>query len=176
MVRHQAQLAWIFVRIGAAAFGGLGATLALLEEELVRHRKLLSSESIADSLTYTKLLPGSTAVQVVGFLGWRLGGWPGSAVCTAAFLAPSVLAMLALAYGYSYVTAVPAAAAVRRGVLAAVVGLLLLTLFRMAQAILDKPLAIALALAAFAVGSGLQANAVWIVVAAGVIGVLSRRR
>jgi chromate transporter len=176
MTYFHARLAWIFVRIGAAAFGGLGATLALLEEELVRRRKIVSSERMTDALTYTKLLPGSTAVQVVGFLGWRIGGWPGSVVCTISFLAPSVLAMLALAYGYSYVTAVPAVAVVRRGVLAAVVGLLLLTMFRMAQTILGKPLAITLALASFTVGFGLQANAAWIVLGAGVVGILIGRR
>jgi chromate transporter len=101
MTYFHARLSWIFVRIGASAFGGLGPTLALLEEELVRRRKIVSSESITDALTYTKLLPGSTAVQVVGFLGLRMGGWPGSVVCTLSFLAPSVLAMLVLAYGYS---------------------------------------------------------------------------
>ena len=171
----QAQLAWIFLRIGAVAFGGLGATVALLEEELARRRALASHERIADALTYTKLLPGSTVVQVVAYLGWSLGGWTGALVSTVAFLLPSVAVMLGFAYAYSLLPELPWIIAVRRGVIAAVIGLLLLTMFRLARSALGGPIAILVAVAAFAVGAWSQAHAAWIVIAAGVVGVLGRR-
>lgn len=169
------QLASIFLRIGAAAFGGLGATVALLEEELTRRRQLLSRDTIAEALTYTKLLPGSTVVQVVAYLGWRLGGWTGSLVSTGAFLVPSVAVMLVLAYSYEQVAALPATASVRGGMLAAVVGLLLVTMIRLSKGVLIGPLAIALALSAFVIGAASQAHTIWIVLAAGLLGVLRRR-
>jgi chromate transporter len=169
------QLAWIFFRIGAVAFGGLGATVALLEEELARRRALVSHERIADALTYTKVLPGSTAVQIVAYLGWSLGGWTAALVSTVAFLLPSVVVMLAFAYAYSILPELPWIIAVRRGVIAAVVGLLLLTTFRLAESALSGPLAIVVAVAAFGVGGWSPAHTAWIVVAAGVIGVLARR-
>jgi chromate transport protein ChrA len=56
-------------------------------------------------------------VQVVAYVGWRLGGWPGSVIATVRFILPSALLMLGLAYGYA-VVATPGAAAARRGVLA----------------------------------------------------------
>jgi chromate transporter len=174
-VSRHAQLAWIFVRIGAAAFGGLGATLALIETELVRRRTFVSADTLAEALTYTKLLPGSTVVQVVAFLGWRLGGWRASAVCTIAFLAPSVAVMLALAYGYSALPPLPAVASVRRGVLAAVVGLLLVTTYRMARPIAVGPFALGVALVAFVMGA-LDVNAALVVLGAGLLGALGRRR
>jgi chromate transporter len=62
------KLSWTFLRIGALAFGGLGATLALIERELVGRQKIASKQDVTDALTYTKLLPGSTVVQVVAFL------------------------------------------------------------------------------------------------------------
>ena len=71
-------LGWALLRIGAVAFGGLGATLALLQRDLVGRRAWLRSSDVAEALAYTKPLPGSTVVQVVTFLGWRLGGWPGA--------------------------------------------------------------------------------------------------
>ena len=77
------RLGWTFLRIGAVAFGGLGATLALLERELVERLHVSTKGQITEALTYTKLLPGSTVVQVVAYLGWRLGGWSASAVVTA---------------------------------------------------------------------------------------------
>src|SRR3979490_2342526 len=69
---------WAFLRIGAVAFGGLGATLALLERDLVKTRGWLQSGDVSATLAFTKPLPGSTGVQVVTFLAWRLGGWPGA--------------------------------------------------------------------------------------------------
>ena len=170
-----ARLAWTFLRIGVMAFGGLGATLALIERELVSRRGVLSHAALTESLTYTKLLPGSTVVQVVSYLGWRLGGWRGSAVATAAFLFPSAIAMLALSYGYTQLARLPAAGSGVRGMLAVVVGLLLVTLARLGRPAFRAPLAIALAVAAFVVVAALQVHAAWVVLAAGFIGVLVRR-
>ena len=74
-------LGWIFLRIGATAYGGLGTTLALIERELVTQRGMLTPAEVTEALTYTKLLPGSTGPQVVAYLGYRLGGWSGQAPC-----------------------------------------------------------------------------------------------
>ena len=68
----------VFLRIGAIAFGGLGAALALVERELVDKRRWLTPADLTEALTYTKLLPGSTVVQVVAYLGYKLRGWPRS--------------------------------------------------------------------------------------------------
>jgi chromate transport protein ChrA len=45
---------------------------------LVERRGWLRSSDVTAALAYTKPLPGSTGVQVVAFLAWRLGGWPGA--------------------------------------------------------------------------------------------------
>src|SRR5215217_1070868 len=121
----------IFLRIGAFGFGGLGAALALLERELVQTRQVLMADDMTEALTYTKLLAGSTVLQVVAYLGYKLGGWPGSAVATVAFVLPSALAMLALAAMYVTATALPAITPVVNGLTAAVVGLLLATTYRL---------------------------------------------
>ena len=76
------RLGWVFLHIGAVAFGGLGAALALVERELVTKRQWLTAADVTEALTYTKLLPGSTVVQLVAYLGYTLGGWSGSAVAT----------------------------------------------------------------------------------------------
>ena len=81
-------LGYIFLRIGAAAFGGLGASLAPIERELVTKRQWLTAADVTAAPTYTKLLPGLTGPQVDGIPGYTLGGWFGSAVATAAFRSP----------------------------------------------------------------------------------------
>ena len=170
------KLAVTFLRIGAVAFGGLGATLALIEDELVRKRGVTSKQELTEALTYTKLLPGSTVVQVVAYLGWRLGGWTGSAVATASFLLPSAAVMVALSYGYSLVTRAPAAGSGLRGLLATVAGLLLVTTYRLGRDILTTPLPLILAAAAFGAALFLHLGAAWVVLAAGLVGMLASRR
>lgn len=172
------RLGWLFLRIGAVAFGGLGATVAVIERELVERHRLMTMTDVTEALTYTKLLPGSTVVQAVAYLGWRLGGWPASAVVTTCFLLPSGLLMLALAYGYSSLAHLQAVVAVRRGVLAAVVALLLLTMYRLARSTLTTPTAQALSLGAFVVVGLLHISSVWVVIGAGALGMtlLTARR
>jgi chromate transporter len=164
-------VAWIFLRIGATAFGGLGATLALLERELLDRRRLVARDDVAEAVAATRLLPGPTVVQVVAYLGYVLRGWPGSLVATLAFLAPSVLAMLGLAVGYGAAAASPVSAPALGGLTAAVVGLIAATGFRLARATVQGPRAGALAIAAFTAGAGWGVSAAAIVAVAGVVGI-----
>lgn len=158
------------------AFGGLGATLALIEAQLVQRQRVLSRTDLTEALTYTKLLPGSTVVQVVAYLGWRLGGWPGSAVATLAFLAPSAVLMIALAHGFAGLGAIPAVGPMLRGLLAVVVGLLVVATYRLARPNVQTPLGAGLAVGAFLTGLTFSLNPAWIVVAAGLVGLAARRR
>ena len=166
------RLATVFLRIGAFAFGGLGATVALIERELVARHQVLTREDLAAALTHTKLLPGSTVMQVVAYVGWRLGGWAGSAIATACFILPAALLMLGLAYGYAEVAATPGAVAARRGVLAVVVALLLSTMFRLAAQVVRTAPARALAVGAFVIVALLPNASPWVVISAGLVGLV----
>jgi len=159
-------LGWIFLRIGATAFGGLGTILPLIERELMMKHGMLTPADVTEALTYTKLLPGSTGPQVVAYLGYTLGGWSGSALATAAFLCPSALLMVLLAAVYGATTALPAMGPMVNGLTAVVVGILLATTYRLGQPTLTEPLTWGIALVAFAVSAAL------ILVAAGLLGTL----
>ena len=163
-------LGWAFFRLGVTAFGGLGAALVLIERELVDQRGVLTRDDLTKALTYTKLLPGSTVLQVVAYLGHKLGGWAGSALATAAFVFPSFLAMLLLAALYAAATALPGMGPAVSGLTAAVVGVLLATTYRLGKSNVTEPLTSGIALVAFAAGAFLDLNAALIVVAAGLLG------
>jgi chromate transporter len=165
-------LGWIFLRIGATAYGGLGTTLALIERALVRQRGMLTPAEVTEALTYTKLLPGSTGPQAIAYLGYKLGGWSGSALATAAFLFPSALLMVLLAAAYGATTALPAMGPTVNGLTAGVVGILLATTYRLGKPNVKEPLTWGIALVAFAVGAFLGISAALIVVAAGLLGML----
>jgi chromate transporter len=138
----------------------------------VERRQVLTSAAVTESLTYTKLLPGSTVVQVVAYLGYRLGGWPGSAVATVAFVLPSAVMMLALAAGYVAATAIPDIVPAVNGLTAAVVGVLLATTYRIGKSNIKEPLTFGIMLAALLSGAFLNISVALIVVASGFVGVL----
>ena len=162
-------LAWALLRIGAVAFGGLGATLSLLNRDLVERRGWLRSSDVTEALAYTKPLPGSTVVQVVTFLGWRIGGWPGSIVATTMFLLPAFAIMTIAA---AVVFALPDAPVVRSalaGLHVAVVGILAAAMWRLARSEAGSVLLMVVLIAAFAIG--VFVNAAIVVGMAGTIGV-----
>lgn len=164
-------LAWVFLRIGAMAFGE--TELIMIERELVDRRGVLTHQDLTDALTYTKTLPGSTVVQIVAYLAYRLGGWTGSAVATVVYLLPSTLAMMALAAGYIAVSSLPLVRPAAEGLTAAAVGLLLATAWRLSKRSINlrQPLSVALAALAIIAGGVFHLSAALVVVAAGVIGI-----
>jgi chromate transporter len=172
-----AQLWWQFIKIGVAAFGGLGVTLSLIDRYLVKARGVLTAQDVTESLTYTKFLPGSTGVQVVGYLAYRLGGWAGAALATSAFLLPAFLLMLLLSILYEEFTVLlaDAAAPALRGLTAAVAGILVATIYRLAKPTITTVAGAVIAVAACAAGIALRISPAWIVLVAGIMGILSPR-
>ena len=172
------QLWWQFIQIGVAAFGGLGVTLSLIERYLVKDRAVLTAQTVTESLTYTKFLPGSTGVQVVGYLGYRLGGWPGAALATTAFLLPAFFLILALSILYEQITFLlgDTATPALRGLTAAVAGILVATIYRLAKPTVTTLTGGVVAVAACALGVVLHINPAWIVLAAGILGILMPQR
>lgn len=166
-------LAWVFFRIGASAFGE--TELVLIERELVERRQVLTHQDLTDALTYTKTLPGSTVVQIVAYLAYRLGGWTGSAVATIVYLLPSTVAMMALAAGYIAVSGLPLVRPAADGLTAAAVGLLLATAWRLGKRAITprQPLSVVLAVGAVVAGGVFGISAAILVVVAGLIGIVA---
>jgi chromate transporter len=121
----------VFLRLGALAWGGLGAAIALIDRELVVRRGWVTSEEVRRALAFTLVLPGSTVVQVVAYLGWRLGRWPGAVIAAAAFVTPTFAIMVAAAALLVSAPSGPVIDGILLGFHVAVVGLLISTLVRM---------------------------------------------
>lgn len=157
-------------RLGALAFGGLGATLAMLQRGLVDRRKWLQESDISEALAFTKVLPGSTGIQVVAYLGWRMRGWPGALVATVAYIAPATLLMIALAAGSLALPDQPWVQGALNGIQIAVVGLIAAAMWRLARSEAKSPLLVAVLLAGAVLG--FFVHAVIVVVGAGLVGAL----
>ena len=121
------------LRLGGFAFGGMGSTLALLRSDLGARRGWITDQDVAEALAITQTLPGSTGVQVVAFLGWKLAGWPGALIAPFSFVTVPAMMMIAAS---AAVAALPDIAAIRGAILGiqiAIVGILAANMLKMAR-------------------------------------------
>jgi len=163
----------LFVKVGSLGFGGGMAVIALMEREFVQKRRLLSAEEFLHGVGLGQVL-GSFAVNAAYFIGYRLFGAAGGLLSAAAFLMPSLILVTALSDFYFRYHAIPALQTTVNGLGPVVIALILNAAFGLGRKVLRTPLAIGIASVALLAGS-LKVNAVWILLAAGIAGLLLPR-
>src|SRR5438045_4284533 len=145
-------LFFVSLRLGATAFGGPAAHVALMQRTLVVERRWLTDSEFAELLGAASLLPGPTSTELAIFLGQRQGGGPGLLLAGAGFILPSALATLAFAWAYVRFGSLPALGAALRGLQPAVVGVVLAALVPLGRSVLREALPALVAAAACAAG------------------------
>jgi len=95
-----AELALLFLRLGATAFGGPAAHVAMLRDEVVTRRAWLTDAEFLDLLAATNLIPGPNSTEMAIHVGWARRRWAGLLVAGLAFIVPAALITAALAWAY----------------------------------------------------------------------------
>ena len=93
---------WIFLRLGLTSFGGPVAHLAYFREAFVERRKWLTDKAYADLMALCQFLPGPASSQVGMALGLQRAGFGGMLAAWFAFTMPSVILLVAFAYGVAW--------------------------------------------------------------------------
>ncbi len=88
-----------FLILGLTSFGGPVAHLGYFRDAFVTRRKWLGDEAYADIVALCQFLPGPASSQVGIAIGKLRAGYPGAIAAFVAFTAPSVLLLLAFAWG-----------------------------------------------------------------------------
>src|SRR6218665_594358 len=123
------ELALLFLRLGATAFGGPAAHIAMMEDEVVRRRKWLTREEFLDLLGATNLIPGPNSTELAIHLGLLRAGWPGLLVAGACFILPAFFVVGAIAWGYVRFGSLPEAEALLYGVKPVIIAVVLQALW-----------------------------------------------
>ncbi len=144
------ELALLFLRLGATAFGGPAAHVAMMEDEIVRRRRWLTPEEFLDLLGAANLVPGPNSTELAIHVGHRRAGFAGLVVAGAAFILPAALLVTGVAWLYVRFGALPAVEGVLRGVKPAVVAVVAQALWRFGRTAIRGPSRAALAAAAAA--------------------------
>jgi chromate transporter len=171
--RTLAELAAYFLRLGATAFGGPAAHVALMEEECVRRRKWITHQRFLDVLGAANLIPGPTSTELAMHIGHVRAGWPGLLVAGVCFILPAALIVGALAALYVDMGRLPALGGALRIVKPVVVVVVALAVISLARAVRWSAGTIALAAAA-AVLAVMGANEAVVLLLAGVAHALGR--
>lgn len=165
-------LALLFLKIGAIGFGGGMAVVALMDREFAGKRRLLSEDEFIHGVALGQIL-GPLTVNASIFVGYRLFGILGGLLCAAAFLAPSIVLVIALSFLYFTYHSIPALQGVVEGLGPVVIALILNAGWSIARSVVRTPPAWAIMVAAIGAGAA-RLNAIWVLLAAGIVGLLLR--
>ncbi|MGE0443782.1 MAG: chromate efflux transporter [Vicinamibacterales bacterium] len=168
------ELAAVFLALGATAFGGPAAHIALMERELVERRRWIDRRDFLDLLAVANLIPGPTSTELAMHVGRRRGGWPGLVVAGVAFILPAALMVGVLAALYVRYGPTPVVGSVLAAVQPVVVIVVLQAIVPLGRAAITS-----VATAAVAVAAALAApflGEIAVLIAAGVVMLLVARR
>ena len=161
------EIALLFLRLGATAFGGPAAHIALMQEEVVRRRRWVSAEEFLDLLGATQLIPGPNSTELAIFLGYRRGGAAGLAIAGVCFILPAALLTLALAWLYVRFGQRPSAAGALYGIKPVIIAVVLQAIGALGRTAV-KSTRLAIIGAGAAAAAALRADELVILLVAGV--------
>lgn len=131
--RPLCELAGLFLRLGATAFGGPAAHIAMMEDEVVRRRGWLSRDDFLDLLGATNLIPGPNSTEMAIHVGYRRAGAAGLLVAGSCFILPAALLVTLIAWAYVRFGKLPEAAALLYGVKPVIIAVVLQALWRLGR-------------------------------------------
>jgi chromate transporter len=143
------ELIGLFLRLGFTAFGGPAAHIAMMRTEVVERRRWISSERFVDLIGITNLIPGPSSTELAIYLGYLRAGWLGLLVAGVCFIGPAMLIVLALAWAYVTYGALPQVDWLFYGVQPVVVAIIAQAIWNLGRTILRGVLAAVVALLVF---------------------------
>jgi chromate transporter len=125
------QVGVFLLKVGALTFGGGLTMIAFMQEQVVSQFHWLTPQEFLDGLALGQFTPGPI-LMVAAYVGYKVAGIAGAVVgCAAAFL-PSFVMMLAILPALDRVRKLTWMRAALRGIAPAVIGVLAVSLVRLA--------------------------------------------
>ena len=160
----------IFFKAGWAFGGGLGI-LAVLEDELVTRRGVLTREEFLSTYAIARIVPSGTMSALAVAYGHRYGGMTGTVIALAALSLPAFVLTVALTIGYRYLRDSAAFDLLPVTIMPAALALIVVAALRLGREVFRPSRELALACAGFALALFAGTNAALLLLAGGLIGV-----
>src|SRR3989440_2725230 len=164
-----------FLRLGALGFGGPLALAGYMQRDLVEGRRWISRQDYVEGLALAQLAPGPLAAQLAIYLGWVRARVLGATLVSIAFIAPSLLMVLAISALYVAYGGLALMQGLFYGIGAAVIAIIARSATKLVKLTLarDRLLWIIFIVSAIVTGWTEQ-EILWIFLAAGVAAMLIR--
>jgi chromate transporter len=143
-------LAALFLRLGATAFGGPAAHISMMEHEVVTRRGWMTRQEFLDLLGATNLAPGPASTKMALFIGHARGGWAGFLAAGLGFVLPATLIVTTFAWAYVRFGSLPAFPHFFEGIKPVVLALIAQALVALGRTAVKNRFLLALGLAALA--------------------------
>jgi chromate transporter len=163
-----------FFIVGAFSFGGGLSMIALIQEQVVQNYHWLTPREFIDGLALGQVTPGPI-LMVAAYVGYKLSGFAGAVIAAMAIFLPSFILMLSILPAFERVRKLIWAKAALKGIAPAVIGLITVSLFRMAPYALPDPIAIALLICTVVAVLAWRIGAIKLVFLGALAGVLRSR-
>ena len=159
-----------FLKLGTWGFGGPVALVGYMHRDLVENKKWISEEDYREGLALAQLAPGPLAAQLAIYIGYVHYRIRGATLVGLAFVLPSFLMVLVIAYSYVLYGGLPWMQAVFYGVGAAVIGIIIIGSYKLTSKSIGRDklgwaIFIVLAVVTFIT----EQEILWLILAAGVV-------
>jgi chromate transporter len=158
----------IFFKAGLAFGGGLGV-LAVLEDEFVTRRRVVTREQFLTTYGLGRLVPSGTVTAVAIEYGYRLGGVPGAVLAPLAMFLPAFVLTVGLTMAYVRVHNSTALALLSVTVLPAALAFIVGAALRFAETLERRAVPVLIAIGGF-VGVLAGVNPAILLLAGGALG------
>jgi chromate transporter len=160
-----------FLEVGAFTIGGGLTMIAFIQEQVVGQFGWLTPREFVDGLALGQLTPGPV-LMIAAYVGYKLAGVAGAAVAAGAAFLPSFVIMLAILPVLDRVRQLAWVKAVMRGMSPAVIGVLAVSLARLAPAAVPDVFALAILVGAIVAALALRVGAFKLMFGGAVLGLL----
>lgn len=133
------EIAKVFFKLGCTAFGGPAAHIAMMDEEIVKKRKWISSEYFLDLIGATNLIPGPNSTEMTMHCGHERGGRLGLFIAGFCFIFPAVTITMLLAWLYHSYGQLPHVLPFIYGIKPAVIAIIIAAVYRLGKKALKTP-------------------------------------
>lgn len=165
-------LFFTFAKIGAFTFGGGYAMLPMLEREVVEKYKWSTREELMDYFAIGQCTPGIIAVNTATFVGFKTAGVFGGIMATLGLVFPSLVIISVIAAFIRNFTDIAVVQSAFKGIQVCVCALIIDAVIKfIKKSVVDKYCA-GVFLLAFIVAQFTSVSTIFIVIGAGVLGVL----
>jgi chromate transporter len=166
----------VMLRIGAVTFGGGFAMIPQMSRDFTERYGWIEAGDIADLFAVAQSAPGVIAVNASILVGYRIAGVRGALAAALGAILPSLLVLSAVTVVYQAFIENPYVLGAMRGIRAAVTGMLLSAACKLAPASVRGAVGWTLFLGSLGAALFLpQVNAVWVLLAGGLVGLLFLR-